>query len=68
MLALNVSDNVALRYLRATLSVDFYKLAAESCRNLYKLAPRSLNVAKDVALLVFLADEWLNSRSALALT
>ena len=67
MLALDVGNHVALRNLRATLGVNLNELAAEGCGHLNKLAPRSLYISKDVSLLVLLADERLNSRSAFAL-
>ena len=67
VLALDVSDDVALRNLRATLGVYLYDLAAQGCRNLNEFAPRSLDVAEYVALIVFLTDERLDCRSALAL-
>ena len=67
MLALDVGNNVSLRNLRATLGVNLNELAAEGCGHLNKLAPRSLDIAKDVSLLVLLADEWLYGRSAFAL-
>ena len=65
--ALNIGDNVTFGNLRAALSVNLYKFAAESSRYLYKFAPRSLDVAENVAFLILLADERLNSRSTLAL-
>ena len=66
MIALNVGDNVTLRYLRTTLGIDLDNLATESSWYLNKFAPRSLDVAENVAFLILLADERLDSRCALA--
>ena len=68
LLTLNVGNHIALLNLCTLLGVDFYKLAAEGCLNLYKLAPRCLNPAESVAFLVLLTDERLYSGSTFALT
>lgn len=66
VIALNVGDNVTLRYLRTTLGIDLDNLATECSWYLYEFAPRSLDVAENVAFLILLADERLDSRCALA--
>ena len=66
-LSLDISDNIALAHLAALLGIDFYELAAQCCRDGFKLAPRSLDIAEGITFLVLLTDEWLYSWLALAL-
>ena len=57
----------ALVYLAALLGVDLHEFASKSCRNLDKFAPRSLNIAERIALLIGLSDVRLYSRSSLSI-
>ena len=67
ILALDISDNIALAHLAALLGIDFYELAAQCCWDGFKLAPRSLDIAEGITFFIFLADVWLYSWLALAL-
>ena len=66
ILALNVSDDIALADLAALLSIDFHELTTKSGWHCLKLTPWSEDVAEYVAFLVLLADEWLYGWCALA--
>lgn len=64
MSSLDVGDDITLAHIGTLLGIDFNQLAAESGRDGDELAPWSLDVTEDIALLVFLSDVRLDCRSS----
>ena len=64
----NPTEVVATAHLGTLLGSDLYEFAAQGCGDGNDFAPRCLDVAEGVALLVLLTDEWFQTRFASAFT